>query len=118
MWFSFLRLSTKKTTPRHRLADFEIILSMRERTPLPTSLINRLTRLQMLGITGSRVASLDLAACNARGIVVCNTEPGAGAEAATAELALGLLIDCGACYPGWGREYPGWRFPRGLARGN
>jgi hypothetical protein len=34
------------------LADFDIVLSMRERTPLPGSLINRLPKLRMLGITG------------------------------------------------------------------
>src|SRR4051812_9406877 len=53
-----------------QLADFEIVLTMRERTPLPGSLINRLRRLQMLGITGGRHGSLDIAACTARGIPV------------------------------------------------
>src|SRR6185437_1927066 len=33
-----------------KLADFDIILSMRERTPLPGSLINRLPKLRMLGM--------------------------------------------------------------------
>lgn len=75
-----------------KLADFDIVLSMRERTPLPGSLINRLPKLRMLGMTGARNASLDTAACTARGIVVCNTVGSAGNEAATAELALGLLI--------------------------
>jgi phosphoglycerate dehydrogenase-like enzyme len=74
------------------LADFDIILSMRERTPLPGSLINQLPRLRMLGITGKHNASLDLAACTARGIVVSHTVTSGGASAATAELALGLLI--------------------------
>ena len=71
-----------------KLADFEIVLSMRERTPLPGSLINRLPRLRMLGITGACNASLDTPACTARSIPVCNTDGGAGAQAATAELAL------------------------------
>ena len=31
-----------------KLADFEIVLSMRERTPVPASLINRLPHLKML----------------------------------------------------------------------
>jgi phosphoglycerate dehydrogenase-like enzyme len=75
-----------------KLADFDIVLSMRERTPLPGSLINRLPKLRMLGMTGMRNASLDTAACTARGIVVCNTSGGGNSEAATAELALGLLI--------------------------
>ena len=35
-----------------KLADFDIVLSMRERTPLPGSLINRLPKLRMLGMTG------------------------------------------------------------------
>ncbi len=77
-----------------KLADFEIVLSMRERTPLPASLINRLPKLKMLGMTGARNASLDTAACTARGVLVCNTAaaPTSTNEAATAELALGLMI--------------------------
>lgn len=75
-----------------KLADFDIVLSMRERTPLPGSLINRLPKLRMLGMTGARNASLDTPACTARGIVVSNTRGGGYADSATAELALGLLI--------------------------
>src|ERR1700735_4698397 len=75
-----------------KLADFDIMLSMRERTPLPGSLINRLPKLRMLSMTGARNLSLDTPACTARGVVVCNTTGGGGSEAATAELALGLLI--------------------------
>jgi phosphoglycerate dehydrogenase-like enzyme len=77
-----------------QLADFEIVLSMRERTPLPGSLINRLPKLQMLGMTGARNASLDTPACTARGVVVCNTLAGPSStnDSATAELALGLMI--------------------------
>jgi phosphoglycerate dehydrogenase-like enzyme len=74
-----------------KLRDFEIVLSMRERTPLPASLINRLPKLRMLGITGKQNRSADVAACTARGVVVSNTGLGTG-HAATAELALGLLI--------------------------
>lgn len=75
-----------------RLADFDIVLSMRERTPLPGSLINRLPKLRMLGMTGARNASLDMAACTARGIPVCTTTGGGYADSATAELALGLML--------------------------
>jgi phosphoglycerate dehydrogenase-like enzyme len=75
-----------------QLADFDIVLSMRERTPLPGSLINRLPKLRMLGMTGARNASLDTPACTARGIVVSNTLGGGYTDSATAELALGLLI--------------------------
>jgi phosphoglycerate dehydrogenase-like enzyme len=75
-----------------KLADFDIVLSMRERTPLPATLINRLPKLRMLGMTGARNLSLDTPACTARGVVVCNTQGGGYADSATAELALGLLI--------------------------
>src|ERR1700679_1864951 len=61
-----------------KLADFEIVLSMRERTPLPGSLINRLPKLRMLGMTGARNASLDTQACTARGVVVCSTVAASG----------------------------------------
>jgi phosphoglycerate dehydrogenase-like enzyme len=75
-----------------KLADFDIVLSMRERTPLPGSLINKLPKLRMLGMTGMRNASLDTAACTARGIPVCSTQGGGYNDSATAELTLGLLI--------------------------
>lgn len=75
-----------------KLADFDIVLSMRERTPLPGSLINRLPKLRMLGMTGARNLSLDTPACTARGVVVCNTQGGGYSDSATAELALGLLL--------------------------
>jgi phosphoglycerate dehydrogenase-like enzyme len=73
------------------LADFDIVLAMRERTAFPAALVQRLTRLRMLNVTGSRTRSLDLDACTARGILVCGTG-GERSGAATAELALGLLL--------------------------
>ena len=75
-----------------QLADFDIVLSMRERTKLPASLINRLPKLRFLGITGARNLSLDVAACTGRGVPVSNTQGGGYADSATAELALGLLL--------------------------
>jgi phosphoglycerate dehydrogenase-like enzyme len=81
------------------LASFDIILSMRERTPLPGSLIDKLPKLRMLGITGKQNASLDLAAFVARGIVVSNTTSGGGGSASTAELALGLLLAAARAIP-------------------
>ncbi|WP_284947530.1 D-2-hydroxyacid dehydrogenase family protein [Acidisoma cladoniae] len=74
------------------LAEFDILLSMRERTPMPRSLIQRLPKLAMLGITGAANPSLDVAACTERGIAVCNTVGYGSGAFATAELALGLLI--------------------------
>ena len=73
------------------LGEFDILLAMRERTAFPASLVQQLTSLRMLNVTGSRTRSLDLDACTARGILVCGTG-GERSGAATAELALGLLL--------------------------
>jgi phosphoglycerate dehydrogenase-like enzyme len=100
-----------------KLVDFEIILSMRERTPLPASLINRLPKLRMLGITGARNASLDTSACTARGILVCNTVGGGGSQAATAELALGLLLAAARAIPAADANIRAGRFQEGLPVG-
>ena len=45
------------------LADFDILLTMRERTAFPETLIRRLPKLRMIGITGAMNASLDVEAC-------------------------------------------------------
>jgi phosphoglycerate dehydrogenase-like enzyme len=100
-----------------KLADFEIVLSMRERTPLPGSLIHRLPKLRMLGITGARNATLDTAACTARGILACNTIGGSGTQAATAELALGLLLAAARAIPAADANMRDGRFQEGVPVG-
>src|SRR3546814_2830640 len=45
-----------------RLRDAEIIVAMRERTPFPRSLLQRLPNLRLLVTTGRRNASIDVAA--------------------------------------------------------
>ena len=97
------------------LADYDVVLSMRERTPFPRSLIERLTRLRMLGITGARNASLDLAACTERGVVVCNTSAGSGSS--TAELALGLLLSVARAIPAGDAAIRAGRFQEGVPVG-
>jgi len=74
-----------------RLADFDIVLAVRERTPFPASLSSRLPKLKMFGMTGSRAALIDVAAMIDRGMTVCYTG-GGPSGAATAEMALGLLL--------------------------
>ena len=74
-----------------QLADFDIIMAMRERSPFPKAVIDQLTNLKMIAVTGPRTWTMDIAACTARHIPVCHTG-GAQASAATAELALGLLL--------------------------
>src|SRR6267378_6350943 len=72
-----------------RLADFEAVVAMRERTPFPRALLERLPRLRLLVTTGMRNAYIDVAAAIARGIVVCGT---AGLPYPTAELTWALIL--------------------------
>jgi len=73
------------------LADFDIVVGMRERTIFSATLIDRLPRLRMIALTGVRSGTLDFDACTARGVVVCNTGSD-HSNATTAELALALLF--------------------------
>ena len=56
-----------------RLADFDVVVVMRERTPFPRSVFARLPRLRLLVTTGMRNAAIDRAAAAAHGVVVCGT---------------------------------------------
>jgi phosphoglycerate dehydrogenase-like enzyme len=100
-----------------KLADFEILLSMRERTPFPASLIERLPRLRMIGITGLQNRTLDLAACTARKIVVSNTVGHGRHRDATAELALGLMLAAARSIPAADANMRSGRFQEGLPAG-
>lgn len=73
------------------LGDFDIVLVTRERTPFPRSLVQRLPRLRMFGLTGSRAALIDIAALQERGVTVCYTGGGPSGNS-TAEIALGLML--------------------------
>jgi phosphoglycerate dehydrogenase-like enzyme len=72
-----------------RLAPYEVIVAMRERTPFPAALLGQLPALKLLITTGMRNASLDLAAARRRGVTVCGT---AGSGAGAPELAWGLIM--------------------------
>ena len=54
-----------------RLAPFDIICVMRERSPLGRDLLQRLPNLKMLATAGMRNAAIDLDYCKERGITVC-----------------------------------------------
>jgi phosphoglycerate dehydrogenase-like enzyme len=56
-----------------RLEPFDVICVMRERTPLPRDIIERLPRLRFIASTGSRNISIDMAAASERGISVAST---------------------------------------------
>ncbi len=74
-----------------QLAGFDIIMAMRERSAFPKAVIEQLTNLKMIALTGARTWTMDIDACTARKVPVCNTG-GTMAAATTAELALGLLL--------------------------
>jgi phosphoglycerate dehydrogenase-like enzyme len=74
-----------------RLAEFDILLVTRERTPFPASLVARLPKLRMFGLTGARAGLIDIAGMISRGITVCYTGGGPSVSS-TAELALGLVL--------------------------
>jgi phosphoglycerate dehydrogenase-like enzyme len=57
----------------HQLKDFDIVVMMRERTRFPRQVIDGLPKLKLLITTGAYNASIDMAACKERGIVVCGT---------------------------------------------
>lgn len=72
-----------------RLAPFDVIMVMRERTPLPRSIIERLPRLKMIASTGPFNAAIDMAAAEDHGIHVGTT---GGSVASTVELTWALIL--------------------------
>ena len=98
------------------LAPFDVLVPMRERTPLTAGLIARLPRLRMVAQTGSRAQTLALDACTARGITVCTTG-GERSSVGTAELALGLMLAAARRIPAGDAAIRAGRFQGGVAIG-
>ena len=74
-----------------RLAGFDVVMAMRERTAFPASLVRRLPDLKLFNLTGKRAGSVDMNALRARGVTIC-TAGGGDNGANTAELALLLML--------------------------
>ncbi|TRW87910.1 D-2-hydroxyacid dehydrogenase family protein [Mycolicibacterium sp. 018/SC-01/001] len=72
-----------------RLAEFDVVFVMRERTPLPRTVLERLPRLKMIASTGPVNASIDMAAAQELGIHVTGT---GGSVASTVELTWALIL--------------------------
>ena len=72
-----------------RLHVFECVVLMRERTPFPKTLIEKLPNLRLIVTAGMRNAAIDVEAATARGIQICGTET---LGYPTAELTWGLII--------------------------
>jgi phosphoglycerate dehydrogenase-like enzyme len=56
-----------------RLLPFDVVCVMRERTPLPRAIIERLPRLKLIASTAFRNASIDAVAASERGVAVMHT---------------------------------------------
>jgi phosphoglycerate dehydrogenase-like enzyme len=72
-----------------RLSGFEVLGVMRERTPFPAAVLERLPRLRLLVTTGMGNAAIDIAAARKLGVTVCGT---GGVASGTAELTWGLIL--------------------------
>jgi len=99
-----------------KLAPFEVLVLMRERTPFPRELIERLPKLKFMALTGLRSASLDLAACSARKVPVSHTRPGS-TSAVTAEFCFLLMLAAARDFARAGRNMRAGRWHEGIAGG-
>lgn len=72
-----------------RLAPFEAVCLMRERTAFPAAVIRGLPRLRLIVTSGPRNAAIDLDSARAAGMTVCGTE---SRKTTTSELAMLLIL--------------------------
>jgi phosphoglycerate dehydrogenase-like enzyme len=96
------------------LEPFDVVCAMRERTPLPATVLERLPNLRLLATSGMQNAAIDLDAAHAAGIVVSGTGSSA---AATAELTWALILGAARHLPAHDRSMRegGWQRHLGLA---
>ena len=73
-----------------KLLDFDVLCLMRERTPLPGTLINELTNLKLVVTSGMWNASVDQQTLNKKNIIYCGTE---NKIHSTAELTWMLIMN-------------------------
>ncbi len=72
-----------------RLGGSEVVVVMRERTPITAGLLARLPDLRLLVTTGMTNAAIDLDAAKQQGVTVCGTT---GSGNPVPELTMGLII--------------------------
>src|SRR5258708_960584 len=72
-----------------RLNDWDGVVAMRERTPFPAALLERLPNLKLLVTAGMRNAAIDIEAATSQGVTVCGTDM---LPYPTAELTWGLIL--------------------------
>ncbi|MFI1250492.1 D-2-hydroxyacid dehydrogenase family protein [Streptomyces anulatus] len=71
------------------LADFDIVVTLRERVPFPADLFARLPRLRLLVASGMRNSAIDFDAAKRHGVTVCGT---ASSSTPPVELTWALLL--------------------------
>ena len=72
-----------------KLAEFEALLIMRERTPISKNLIENLTKLKFIVTSGLRNKSIDLDTAKKKNIIVCGTDSNTNP---TPELTWALIL--------------------------
>ena len=84
-----------------RLAGYDVVVAMRERTPFPRDLLARLPDLRLLVTTGMKNAAIDVPAAADLGITVCGTEL---AGSSTVELTWAMIMAVTRDIPGEDRR--------------
>jgi len=72
-----------------KLKDFEILLVMRERTPITKNIIKNLKKLKLIITSGMRNKSIDLLTAKEKNILICGTDSNSNS---TAELTWALIL--------------------------
>lgn len=72
-----------------RLRDADVLVLIRERTPVTRQLVEKLPRLKLIAQTGRVGTHIDVQACTERGIAVCE---GVSSPISTAELTWALIM--------------------------
>jgi phosphoglycerate dehydrogenase-like enzyme len=75
-----------------RLAPFDVVVCMRERTPVRAELLRRLSGLRLIVTTGLNNASIDLATATDQGVIVCATRAQRYADEQLAETTWALIL--------------------------
>src|SRR5690242_15037400 len=108
--------ATDEEAAVRELKDFDILLLTRERSRFPASLIERLPRLKMMALTGTRAPNVDQDACTKRG-VICTFTASGHSPAPAAEMSLALLLAAARKIPAGDAAIRAGRFQEGIAPG-
>jgi phosphoglycerate dehydrogenase-like enzyme len=80
---------TDQAALAQRLAPFDVVMALRERTPFSRSLLEQLPNLKLIATAGMRNAAIDVAAATELGILICGT---GGGSRSTMEITWALIL--------------------------